>query len=66
MSSTDAASVTTLYRIAPADLECARHFGELLVPDLRTYIELSRSRGSSASTSCKWVARGSCVKTWRR
>ncbi len=40
MSNTDAASVTTLYQITPSDLEHVRHFGELLVPNLQTYIEL--------------------------
>ncbi len=40
MSSKDAADVTSLYQITPADLECVRRFGELVIPNLGTYIEL--------------------------
>jgi rsbT co-antagonist protein RsbR len=40
MSSSDATSATSLYQVAPADLERVRQFGELVVPNLQTYIEL--------------------------
>jgi len=36
----DAAEVTSLYQITPADLECVREFGELVIPNLDTYVEL--------------------------
>ena len=40
MSSSDATSATSLYQVAPADLERVRQFGKLVVPNLQTYIEL--------------------------
>lgn len=40
MSNTDAASVSSLYQITPVDLERVRQFGKLVLPNLRTYIEL--------------------------
>jgi rsbT co-antagonist protein RsbR len=38
-SAQDAASVTNLYHITPADLDRVRRFGELVIPNLQTYIE---------------------------
>jgi rsbT co-antagonist protein RsbR len=40
MSSKDAAGVTSLYQITPVDLESVRRFGEMVIPNLGTYIEL--------------------------
>jgi rsbT co-antagonist protein RsbR len=40
MSSKDAADVTSLYQITPVDLESVRRFGEMVIPNLGTYIEL--------------------------
>lgn len=40
MNRLDAASVTRLYQITPADLERLRGFGDSVVPNLGTYVEL--------------------------